>query len=56
MDSNNQKHIIVQSNEKIRGYRMEHISIIDSKNHVDKEVQIKGWVANKRSRDRKSVV
>src|SRR5699024_1594803 len=49
MDSNNQKHIIVQSNEKIRGYRMEHISIIDSKNHVDKEVQIKGWVANKRS-------
>src|SRR5699024_499913 len=25
------------------------ISIIDSKNHVDKEVQIKGWVANKRS-------
>lgn len=28
---------------------MEQISIIDSKNHVDKEVQIKGWVANKRS-------
>src|SRR5690554_6569324 len=28
---------------------MEHISIIDSKNHVDEEVIIKGWIANKRS-------
>src|SRR5699024_7115852 len=28
---------------------MEQISIIDSKHHVDEEVQIKGWVANKRS-------
>lgn len=28
---------------------MERISIIDSKNHVDEEVEIAGWVANKRS-------
>src|SRR5699024_11480325 len=28
---------------------MEQISIIDSKHYVDQEVQIKGWVANKRS-------
>jgi len=28
---------------------MEQIRIIDSKNHVDEEVTIKGWVANKRS-------
>lgn len=28
---------------------MKHISIIDSKHHVDEQVQIKGWIANKRS-------
>ena len=28
---------------------MEQIRIIDSKNHIDEEVTIKGWVANKRS-------
>lgn len=28
---------------------MKYISIIDSKHHVDEQVQIKGWIANKRS-------
>src|SRR5690625_5932172 len=49
MASNNKKYLNVKINNKIRGYIMERISIIDSKHHVGEEVEINGWVANKRS-------